>query len=178
MDVVPIVDGSASATKKILVSELSQAMLVIGTAQATTSGTEKDFTIPAWAKRVTVNLAGVSTNGTDPFMIQLGDSGGIETTVYVASAFNFAGQVDFTTGFGLMTLATAALAFHGSVILNLVDASTNTWTAFGGTNSSGSGNSWCNSGGKSLSAALTTVRLTTLNGTDTFDAGKVNVLFE
>ena len=31
---------------------------------------------------------------------------------------------------------------------------------------------------KTLSGALTTVRITTANGTDTFDAGSVNILYE
>ena len=178
VDVVPIVDGSASATKKILVSELSQAMLVIGTAQATTSGTEKDFTIPAWAKRVTVSPAGVSTNGTSSLLIQLGDAGGIELTGYVASTFNITSQSDYTTGFGLQTTGDAAVTYSGAIVLCLVDASTFTWSAHGSISGAGSGNAFCISGIKSLSAALTTVRFTTFNGTDAFDAGKVNVLFE
>jgi hypothetical protein len=33
-------------------------------------------------------------------------------------------------------------------------------------------------GSKTLSAELTTVRITTVNGTDTFDAGTVNVSWE
>jgi hypothetical protein len=33
-------------------------------------------------------------------------------------------------------------------------------------------------GSKSLSAALDRVRLTTVNGTDTFDAGSVNIMYE
>jgi hypothetical protein len=34
------------------------------------------------------------------------------------------------------------------------------------------------SGTKSLSATLDRIRITTVNGTDTFDAGSINILYE
>ena len=181
-DVVPIVDNSASATKKILVSELSQAMNVLGTVQATTSGTEKDFTIPAWAKEITVQLSGVSTNGTSNLQIQIGDAGGIETSVYSSNAggVNNSGALGtaaapVTTGYILMTTNTAAGTWSGRITLNLFEAAAFTWIASGTVFSADS--LYSNAGVKSLSAALTTVRLTTVNGTDAFDAGKVNVIY-
>jgi hypothetical protein len=46
-----------------------------------TSGTSIDFTsLPAWIKRITVMLVGVSTNGTSDYSRQIGTSGGIEST--------------------------------------------------------------------------------------------------
>ena len=57
--------------------------LTAGTVVASTSGVAIDFTsIPSWVKRITVNLDGVSTNGTSTYQIQLGDAGGPETTGY------------------------------------------------------------------------------------------------
>lgn len=156
-----------------------QQMPVLGTAQNTTSGTAIDFTsIPPWVKRITVMFGAVSTNGTSPLQVQIGDSGGIETTGYVCAAFNISAQSDYTTGFGLQTTGTAAIAFHGALQLTLLDAATNLWIATGGLSSSGSGNAWSVSGSKALSTALDRVRISAVNGTDTFDAGSVNILYE
>lgn len=153
--------------------------VITGAAIATTSGVAVDITsIPAWAKRVTLCLQGVSTNGTSPFIAQIGDSGGIEATGYVSSCFNSAGSSEYTIGFGLMTAATAALVFSGVVIMTLVDVATNLWIVNGSVNSTGSGNVWALGGKKALSAALDRVRLTTSGGSDTFDAGQMNILYE
>ena len=55
---------------------------VLGTSQ-TASGTQVDFTgIPTWAKKVTILFDGISLNGTAQLRVQLGDSGGIETSGY------------------------------------------------------------------------------------------------
>lgn len=65
---------------------------------------------------------------------------------------------------------------NGAVTLTLSNASNNTWTASGVLGNS-AGTSMKSVGGyKSLSAALTTVRLAA-TGVDTFDAGEVNVLY-
>jgi hypothetical protein len=176
-DVIPIVDTSVTTTKKILVSELSQAMRVLGTAVATTSGTEHDFTIPAWAKMITVMLVGVSGDGTSPLLIQTGDAGGIETSGYTSTARNTGGgSTDSSAGFILEASGVAASAVHGFVTLFLENSSAFTWVSGG--NLFTSGNTLTSSAGsKSLSAALTTVRITHVNGTDAFDAGAVNVQF-
>ncbi|MCE6993049.1 hypothetical protein, partial [Dyadobacter sp. CY323] len=59
------------------------AGLTSGTAVAATSGTSIPFnSIPAGIKRITINLADLSTSGSSLVMIQIGDSGGIETTGY------------------------------------------------------------------------------------------------
>jgi hypothetical protein len=59
---------------------------VLGTVQATTSGTSKDFTdIPSWVKKITVVFSGVSLSGTAQLLVQLGTSGGLQTTSYTAT---------------------------------------------------------------------------------------------
>lgn len=164
-------------TSRALTPNLNK--IVLSTPVASTSGTSIDFTsIPAGVRRINVAFNGVSSTGTSQFMIQIGDSGGVETTGYVSSAFNISAQSDFTAGFGLMTGSTAALAYYGSVTLILMDSSTNTWVSQGAIGASGSGNAWASSGGKALSAELDRVRITTLTGTDTFDAGSINVTYE
>jgi hypothetical protein len=151
-----------------------------GTA-VTASGTSVDFTsIPSWVKRITVMLAGVSGSGTSVILFQLGDSGGIENTGYLSTGSRIAGgtaaSADFTAGFGLGTSNVAGEAKHGSVTFCLVNS--NTWVASGVMTASFAGYSVFVSGSKTLSNTLTQVRITTVNGTDTFDAGSINILYE
>jgi hypothetical protein len=155
--------------------------IVSSTAQATTSGTSKDFTsIPSWVKRITVMLSNVSTNGSSHYLIQLGDSGGIENTGYLSASTLFAAGINNTSstaGF-IIYQDTASTARQGSIILSLLDASTNTWVSQSVTNNSNSVQTIISSGSKPLSATLDRVRFTTVNGTDTFDAGSINILYE
>lgn len=155
----------------------------IGAVAAATSGVAIDFTgIPDGTRKIIVSWSALSTSGTSPPMIQLGDAGGIEATGYVGLASTSVASDDvtldsFTTGFGVnSTNHAAASVLHGSMTLLLVDPATNTWVA----SLAGASNLSALSGGgsKSLSATLDRVRLTTLGGTDTFDAGKVNILYE
>ncbi len=158
--------------------------LTSGTAIATTSGTSHDFTdIPSWVKRITISLSGVSTNGTSIPIIQIGDSGGIETTNYLGAGWNAASGAaptvtNHTVGFNLVGSTAATCIYHGAAVLTLVDAATNTWAFASSTARSETTSSQGAAGSKALSGTLTTVRLTTVNGTDTFDAGSVNILYE
>lgn len=146
---------------------------VLETAQPTTSGTTFDFTIPSSANRVQVILDQVSLSGTDDLLVQLGDSGGIETSGYVCSSGNRVNEVTSTAGFILQQGGNAANLMSG--VMTLVRISGNIWIGShavtkGGAPSAGAGS-------KTLSAALTTVRLTR-TGTNTFDAGSVTVLHD
>jgi len=180
-DSMVIVDDSVTTTKRILVSELAKGLHVLGTEQASTSGTSIDFTsIPAWARRISINLVGVSTNGSSQFLVQIGDSGGIETSGYLGTGLSAAAStsgVNNTGGFGL-NLGAAGNVMHGRIVLELEDEANFTWTAMGVVGLSNSATIGLVAGSKSLSAALDRVRLTTANGSDTFDAGAVNILYE
>jgi hypothetical protein len=171
------IDGSASVTIN------SGAVLGItsGTAVATTSGTSVDYTgIPSWVKRITVMFSSVSTNGTSNYLIQLGDSGGVETTGYVSNSAYLNTSADMvvsTAGFVLNSISASA-SLSGSVTLTLLDSATNTWTAFGGVGWYSSLPILLTTGSKSLSATLDRIRLTTVIGTNTFDAGTINILYE
>lgn len=153
----------------------------LGTTVATTSGTAHDFTgIPSGTRLIIGSLVGVSTNGSSNFMVRLGDSGGVETTGYLSStnAFSSGGvgtHQTNTSGFMPIQSTAAANVNHGHFTLVLVDAATFTWSF--STNASTATNVSIGSGNKSLSGELTTVRLTTINGTDTFDAGSVNIIY-
>jgi hypothetical protein len=153
--------------------------IVSGTAVASTSGTSIDFTgIPSWVKRITVMFDGVSTNGTSAILIQLGDSGGIEITGYLSGAYNETGggSSTSTAGFSVTPTSLAAAAYNGSAILSLLGS--NTFVGQGILFRSVSTGMSYMAGSKTLSGTLDRVRITTVNGTDTFDAGSINILYE
>jgi hypothetical protein len=175
--------GSPTTERRVLLGRLGGG--VLGTPQATTSGTAIDFTsIPSWAKKVTVFLDDVSTNGTDALLIQIGDSGGIEPTGYdsvaiVAQAGSALGGGTSTAGFILQNAIAAADPMSGAITIELGDAANNNWFCSGLQHrTSGANQIHFASGKKSLSATLDRVRLTTTSGTNTFDAGSVAIKYE
>jgi hypothetical protein len=149
--------------------------LISGAAVASTSGTSIDFTgIPSWVKRVNVMFGNVSTNGSSNLLIQLGTSGGIVSTGYVSRSVMQNVQVSSTAGFIITYSVAAGSTFGGIIALDLLGS--NLWTASGILD--GNSNVHSSAGTVTLSSALTTVRVTTVNGTDTFDAGSINIMYE
>ena len=167
------IDGSASVTIN------SGAVLGItsGTAVASTSGTSIDFTgIPSWVKRITVMFNGVSLSGTSDFLVQIG-AGSVTSSGYASSA-ELGGTATASTAGFIAKAGTAANTYSG--LFTIATLGSNIWVATsvirqgntaGGTGGAGSGNI-------SLSGTLDRVRITTVNGTDTFDAGSINILYE
>jgi hypothetical protein len=153
--------------------------LTSGTAVATTSGTSIDFTgIPSWVKKITVMFSGVSLAGGAYLAIQLGDSGGIETSGYLGGAGNTGGGTVSNSSFlSLAPSSDAAASADGLYTIALLNASTNLWALSGNSYQLGFSMSMCG-GSKALSATLDRIRITTSNGTDTFDAGSINILYE
>jgi len=150
------------------------------TAQASTSGTSIDFTsIPSGVKRITVMFSGVSTSGTSVPQIQLGTG----STTYTTSGYlgassqlsNAVSSANYTTGFGFL-LANSTNVIHGSVCITNISG--NVWIASGVFGLSSAATTVTVTGNISLAAALTAVRITTVNGTDTFDAGSINIFYE
>jgi hypothetical protein len=158
------------------------ASLVSGTAVASTSGTSINFTdIPAGVKRITVMFNGVSTNGTGIPTIRLGTGGTPATTGYLSCA-SVASQgatnsvFATTDGFGFYGGA-ASYVQQGSFIFTNISG--NSWVCQGILNST-SGVNFVTfvAGSVTLGGVLNMVRITTSNGTDTFDAGSINILYE
>lgn len=158
-----------------------------GTEQASTSGTAINFTsIPSGTKRITIMLDSVSTNGTSGLILQIGDSGGYETSGY--DAFTGGGaegnvcRVDpFTSSFGLFDpgRGLALNSVRGAVVLTRMNSSSNKWNANGNVSIDATIDaSYDITGVKSLSAELDRLRITTVGGTDTFDAGNINISYE
>ena len=156
----------------------------VGTAVASTSGTSIDFTgIPSWAKKITVMLNGVSTNGSAAYLIQLSDAGGVEATgytataLYVSSTNNTTRAGFYTTGFGL-SWSTGAAGEVNTATVTFVNTNGNNWNGMGMQNYSTNSGGHFISGQKTLSDVLTQVRITTTNGTDAFDLGTINIMYE
>ena len=149
--------------------------------QATTSGTSIDFTgIPVGVKRVTLLCNSVSVSGGNEFLVQLGDSGGVETSGYLSRYGRISGASPATEGStaGFIMFNDDAPLLHEIVVdIYLQDATNNTWVgmfieavnsttimAYGG-------------GSKSLGGTLDRIRLTTAAGSETFDAGAASIQF-
>ena len=175
----PIIDGSASVTIN------SGAILGItsGTAVATTSGTSIDFTsIPSWVKRITVMFNGVSTSGASPVCALVGTSSGVVSTGYSAGGMRAFVSSNDTVGVQTTRFLVDAAGQdvsttrHGHMVLTYLGS--NVWVQSSITSRSDS-NASSNCGGSvTLSGTLDRVRIITINGTDTFDAGSINIMYE
>ena len=171
----PAVAGSNTLT--LQAATATNAVNTLATAVASTSGTSIDFTgIPSWVKRITVMFSGVSTSGASNWLIRIGDGSIVATGYSAASSYWSAGvgtTLD-TTGFP-MYQQQASGTHYGAV--SIFSFGSNTWVAsgvLGGSNGTG----FSCTGTKTLVGTLDRIRLTTVNGTDTFDAGSINILYE
>jgi len=154
--------------------------ITLSTAVASTSGTAIDFTsIPAWVKRITVMFNGVSTNGTSFVQVQLG-AGSILTSGYASCGVYTGGSgaaaAGSTTGLVGAPFPLAVVVRSGTMVICAMGG--NLWTMSCVQNGDSSTYAGYSGGSVSLSGTLDRLRITTVNGTDTFDAGSVNILYE
>jgi hypothetical protein len=154
--------------------------IVSGTSQASTSGTTITFTdIPSWAKRVTMIFSGVSLSGSDNFLVQVGS--GTFTTSGYSNITGFSGlttgTITSTSGISIASGGVAGDLTYGQITFYNITG--NTWVASGATTAGTVSNYFSIPGGSvSLSGVLDRIRVTTIIGTDTFDAGTINILYE
>lgn len=155
--------------------------IVTGTVQATTSGTNKDFDIPSWAKKIIVCLNGVSVNTTNTMLVRLGTTSSFESTNYFGASTTLSastqGAVAHSSGFDLIGVSPSAAAavVVGNLTLTLCDPATYTWLASGTLGRTDLAATVHIGGQKALASALTRVQLVSAG---TFDAGSVNVIYE
>ena len=154
--------------------------IVQTTAQASTGGSSIDFTsIPSWAKRITVMLSGVSTNGTATLQIQLGTSSGVVSSGYLGASVGFGATAlitnNYTSGMVLYLGSgdTAAGLRNGSAVFTNITS--NTWAGVGVFSTSNGTFLGTQAYTVPLGGVLDRVRITT---TDTFDAGTINIMYE
>ena len=180
-----ILDGTAGVTfpasQTPSMTAYQGGVLTSGTAVASTSGTSITFSsIPSWVKRITVMFQGVSTNGTSNYRIQLG-SGSTQTTGYnsiflTSSTSAAANSSVATAGFDIGSISTSSASLYGSATFALFGS--NIWTCTGMFANIGDVRTHFPIGAVTLSGTLDRVVVTTVNGTDTFDAGSINILYE
>ena len=176
--------ATQTLTNKTLGSGLvmSVSAITAGTAVASTSGTSIDFTgIPSWVKRITVAMQTVSTNGSSNYLIRIGNT--TVTSSGYASVMNYVnpgansctGSAD-STGFLLTKDINSGTAFTAiaTIVLQTSGFYVSTFVGNNGVNGAG----FFGSGLLNLGSTLDRVRITTVNGTDTFDAGSINILYE
>ena len=173
--------GTSPSISGAVMSTMASSVITSGTAQASTSGTSIDFTsIPSWVKRITVMFNGVSTNGTSFRLVRIG-SGSVTSSGYLSSSQQTGATSDFqssTTGY-IMCGTSVSCQFNE--VVTLVTSGSNIWGAThnGCMFIAASSYYEIHGGGTvTLAGALDRVRITTVNGTDTFDAGSINILYE
>jgi hypothetical protein len=179
--------NSGATTQDILTVNSSGAVtltnggaITLGAAQASTSGTAIDFTgIPSWAKKITVMFDGVSTNGASTVQIQIGSTT-FSTSGYSSSASVISGASasSGTSSTGYLISAGGASGDARNGLIIIANITSNTWILSGSIGYTGAAATGIFSGSLALGGVLDRLRVTTVNGTDTFDAGSVNIMYE
>jgi hypothetical protein len=181
-----VVLGTSPSISGAVLSSMASSVITSSTAVASTSGTSINFTsIPSWVKRIIVMFNAVSLSGNSTFRIQLGTGATptYTTSGYVTFGITFGaaslGAATDTSGFPIGQNQTAAgvTTYGGNCMITNVTGNTWSYMAMCGGSSTTNGG-LLGGGSVPLGAVLTAVRVTTINGTDTFDAGSINILYE
>lgn len=156
--------------------------LTLGTEVATTSGTAIDFTgIPSWVKKITLLMKAVSTNGGSDYIVRIGDttlatSGYTSVANYVNPGANSCTGTAYYGGFILTKDINSGTAFTATCTITLQSPGLYVWAFIGNNGLSGAG--FFGSSYLDLGSTLNRVTLTTLGGSDIFDAGAINIMYE
>jgi len=171
----PAVAGTNTLT--LLAATATSAVNTLGTAVASTSGTSIDFTsLPNWIKRITVMMNGVSLSSTANILIQIGPSGGVETSGYSGVVLGNGIQGAWG-GTGCLITRTGQATSTYSGIVTIANITGSTWVCSATMADSVNTYAGLAAGSKAITGTLSIVRITSTS-TDTFDAGTVNILYE
>lgn len=149
-----------------------------GTAVNTTSGTEHGFTgLPSGIKRISLILDGVGLSGTDDLRVQLGDSGGYEIGGYTgASVYHSTNNVGINDTQSFPIIYSVAGRFITGVY-TIENLTGNVWVAkFTGLDETTLINI-TGAGRKTLSGTMDRIRIKA-DGSNTFNAGQINIIYE
>jgi hypothetical protein len=156
------------------------------------NNTVVDFTgIPSTVKRITIMIEAMSTNGTSVPLIRVGAGGILSSTgnypnsqIAIPSGATPGGTAN-STGFPMNNSSAATNALTGTAVITRLlgagGAYKYTYTAMWATvDGSGVGTRTmlCAGSVDTASSPIDTIRLTTVNGSDTFDNGYANILYE
>jgi len=162
-------------------SRAQMQRLTLGSSITLTNQTAPEFTgIPSWVKKITISVSGLSTNGSGNYLIQSG-SGSYETSGYLGASTTTAASAstnNYTTGFGIGNgTGSTASVIHGIATMVLVNSSTNTWAfSFVGGNSDTT-RAVFSGASKAFTGTIDRIRFY-VDGTQFFDAGTINILYE
>jgi hypothetical protein len=157
------------------------SQIVSGTSQASTSGTSITFSsIPSWVRRITVMFNGVSTTGTSVLIVQVG-AGSVLTSGYLGVGYGAAsgasmGTIQNGVGFSISNVSAATYVRNGMAQLCAIGG--NSWAFTASVGLSDTSVMQGGAGAVALSGTLDRVVITTAGGTDTFDNGNINILYE
>lgn len=184
-----IAPTTLSADRTLTLPDASGTVALTSDISSITEGTEQsgtgtetffDFTgIPSGTKRITISFYELELSGTDDVLVQLGDSGGLETTGYISTSLtnrNATTPVSASSTSGFVIEGDNPTGLSGHMVLTRVDSGGTKWvsshTCKSRTTSASEGG-----GTKTLSGELTQLRITR-TGTDTVSSGSVNILYE
>jgi hypothetical protein len=164
----------------------AQPRLILETKINASLTTEINFNgangIPSWAKRVTVIFNELGTTSTGVPMIRLGSASGIESSGYSSILSNttaaaIATKLSSTTGFEIVATGLSTNRIVGQYVLNNFEGST--WIITGSMQPGLTvvGQQFI-TGRKTIASTLTRLQVTTTGGTDTFNAGSINIMYE
>ncbi len=185
-----IINGTGVTAGTVILAQLTGAAGSTGTYTVSNSQTVASTgmtivgveyrDIPSWVERITVMFSGVSLNGSANYLIQLGTSSGITATGYIG-ATALAGNAVATQG---LVYSTGAIVYGGGLgnitsgAISTMLMTGSTWVFNGTFGLSNAAYGGVVGGSVTLPSALDRIRVFTTNGTDTFDAGSINILYE
>ncbi len=174
---VIVSQGSASAP--VWASSLILGSPITLSTSGSPTGTYAEYTnIPPWVNQITITINGMSTNGTTIPNVLLGTSAGYVTSGYL-------GAIGTDSNFTSTSFSTSILVTYDNVttasvlysVITLYNMGSNVWvfrvnTGFSNVAVASTGN-----GTVTLPGTLDRVRLT-INGTQVFDDGTINIRYQ
>lgn len=165
---------------------VSQAVTGVGITQGASfaaTGTSIDTTgFPSSIKRIVISFRGVSTDGNADYIIQVGNSS-FSTSGYLSysnAISSTGGPVSSSIGFVIRNNEGSAQTNYGQMTITLQDSITNSYVTSHtiGASASAKVDAVVGGGSVSLSGTIDRIRITTANGTDSFDAGYVSFQYQ
>lgn len=173
-------NATTSATCTGNSATATYAPLITGTA-VTTSGATISFTgIPSWARRITILLSGVTTVAAGLPAIRAG-SGSYEVSGYdsvnnAIGASTVGSSASATTSWDLQNSGGSANVYTGQVVITRVSAGTQ--YVVSGQVRYNTSSTALTVGTKTFAGIIDRVQLLMSTGTDTFNGGTMNIMWE
>jgi hypothetical protein len=185
--VAPGTSGNVLSSNGTTWVSTATGVIVSGT-PVSFSGTAVDFSgLPSGIKRITIMVNNMSTNGTSIPIIRVGAGGTfisgsgsyLNAQISIINGGNPGGSAN-STGFLINNSFAATTFISGTGVLTRLSDYVYTYISMFGTvagSGAGTRTNLC-SGSIDTGLAVDGIRLTTVGGTDVFDSGTVNIMYE